>query len=278
MLRDARSWSPRSTAGRRSGSRWGTRATQRTAPSGRSSSHSWTSRFNSSPHDEQWSTDDKGRKTNSDLRKQRDDQELNLKKKDAQGAGLKTGMLGQVKFVYKLWPEKPENLDQAAAGPQELPLRSFRPRGQLNDSLDALSDVEQKRRPRVVRRKNHPKKTRPSLTTLKSGVSTAANRDKARVWTKNISKANTASAFSRDDAKDIADAIRTASSRQRFKACIVTCPGRAVARRGVNLAKMEVDWKATQRFLNTLNGPQQLRLQQVLSALPPMLDKIGALR
>jgi|SRR5579864_851934 len=37
-----------------------------------------------------------------------------------------------------------------------------------------------------------------------------------------------------------------------------------LARDGFDLRKAELDWKATQRFLATLNGPQQLRLRQAI--------------
>ena len=213
--------------------------------------------------------------------KQKHDQELNLKKKDAQGAGLKTGTPEYMKFVYNIGPEKPENLDQAAADLYKDYRSGKITRGQLNDSLDALSDVEKAKTAKSGSAQKPSEEDKAIADHLEAqGLpNTAANRDKARVWTKNISKANTASAFSRDDAKDIADAIQNGEQPPTLQGLYRNgAPVRAeLARRGVNLAKMEVDWKATQRFLNTLNGPQQLRLQQAVSALPPMLDKIQGL-
>ncbi len=40
---------------------------------------------------------------------------------------------------------------------------------------------------------------------------------------------------------------------------------------------MEMDWKTTQRFMQTLNGPQQLRMRQSIESAEGMLDKIDGL-
>lgn len=43
------------------------------------------------------------------------------------------------------------------------------------------------------------------------------------------------------------------------------------------LSFAQLDWKATQKHLAALNGAQQLRLNQAITALPDMLDKVDAL-
>lgn len=48
-------------------------------------------------------------------------------------------------------------------------------------------------------------------------------------------------------------------------------------RRGYDLATAATDWVATQKHIATLNGAQQLRLNQSISALPELLDTVDAL-
>jgi hypothetical protein len=50
-----------------------------------------------------------------------------------------------------------------------------------------------------------------------------------------------------------------------------------LARRGVPLAKMETDWKATQKYVGTLNGTQQVRLRQAIETASDSADKIDQL-
>jgi hypothetical protein len=49
------------------------------------------------------------------------------------------------------------------------------------------------------------------------------------------------------------------------------------ARRHIPLARMEQDWKATERYMSTLNGPQQTRLRQDISTVSDSLDKVEGL-
>lgn len=52
----------------------------------------------------------------------------------------------------------------------------------------------------------------------------------------------------------------------------------AVAKRhGFDLAGAATDWMATQKHIATMNGAQQLRLNQSINALPEMLDSVEAL-
>jgi hypothetical protein len=68
------------------------------------------------------------------------------------------------------------------------------------------------------------------------------------------------------DVKDIADAIESGDQPPTLTGLYRNAaPVRAeLARRGVPVARMETDWKATQRYMATLNGPQQVRLRQAI--------------
>ena len=48
-------------------------------------------------------------------------------------------------------------------------------------------------------------------------------------------------------------------------------------RQGYDLAGAATDWNATQKHISTMNGSQQLRLNQSINALPEMLDSVDAL-
>jgi hypothetical protein len=48
-------------------------------------------------------------------------------------------------------------------------------------------------------------------------------------------------------------------------------------RQGYDLATAATDWSATQKHIATMNGAQQLRLNQAINALPEMLDKVDSL-
>jgi hypothetical protein len=48
-------------------------------------------------------------------------------------------------------------------------------------------------------------------------------------------------------------------------------------RQGFDLGKANLDWTATQKHVATMNGAQQLRLNQAINSLPDMLDKVDAL-
>lgn len=50
-----------------------------------------------------------------------------------------------------------------------------------------------------------------------------------------------------------------------------------LAQQGYNKAQAVTDWKATQRHIASMNGPQQLRLNQAINSLPDMLDTVEAL-
>lgn len=82
-----------------------------------------------------------------------------------------------------------------------------------------------------------------------------------------------------NDAKDIADAIENGDQPPTLTGLYRNAgPVRAeLARRGVPLAKMETDWKATQKYLGTLNGSQQVRLRQAVETASESIDKIDDL-
>src|ERR1051326_5019372 len=78
-------------------------------------------------------------------------------------------------------------------------------------------------------------------------------------WMKENARAG-ASQMASDDVKAIADAIEQGDQPPTLQGLYRN--GAAVraelAKRGVPIARMESDWKATQRYLSTLNGPQQI--------------------
>lgn len=79
--------------------------------------------------------------------------------------------------------------------------------------------------------------------------------------------------------KDIADAIEAGDQPPITTGLYRNAgPVRAeLAKRGVPLAKMEQDWRATQKFLAGLNSTQQLRLRQNISTASDSLDKLEGL-
>lgn len=85
--------------------------------------------------------------------------------------------------------------------------------------------------------------------------------------------------MSGSDAKDIADAIENGDQPPTLQGLYRNAgPVRAeLARRGVPLAKMEMDWKATQKYVSTLNGTQQTRLRQAVSTASDLADKVDGL-
>jgi hypothetical protein len=81
------------------------------------------------------------------------------------------------------------------------------------------------------------------------------------------------------DAKEIADAIKRGDQPPTITGLYkVGAAVRAeLARQGVPLARMEQDWKATEKYMSTLNGPQQTRLRQDISTVSDSLDKVEGL-
>lgn len=81
------------------------------------------------------------------------------------------------------------------------------------------------------------------------------------------------------DVKAIADGIEKGLQPPVFTGLYkMAGPVRAeLARRGVPVARMETDYKAVQRSMATLNGPQQTRLRQDISTVSDSLDKIEGL-
>jgi hypothetical protein len=81
------------------------------------------------------------------------------------------------------------------------------------------------------------------------------------------------------DAKLIADAIKRGEQPPTTTGLYKLGPAvRAeLARQNVPIARMETDYKATQRLMATMNGPQQTRLRQDISTVSDSLDKIDGL-
>jgi hypothetical protein len=81
------------------------------------------------------------------------------------------------------------------------------------------------------------------------------------------------------DVKAIVEAIKKGDQPPTLTGLYkMAAPVRAeLSRQGVPIARMETDWKATQRYMATLNGPQQTRLRQDISTVSDSLDKIEGL-
>ena len=86
--------------------------------------------------------------------------------------------------------------------------------------------------------------------------------------------------YNATDPKAIADAIMR-GDREPETGSLGRPIGAAVdsvlAKAGYNKAGALTDWKATQKHIATMNGAQQLRLNQAINALPEMLDSVEAL-
>lgn len=84
---------------------------------------------------------------------------------------------------------------------------------------------------------------------------------------------------SADDPKQIADAIIRGEQPPDLKGLYRTnAPVRAeLARRGFNLARADEDWHATQKYLATLNGAQQVRLRQAVGFTRDSLDQLESI-
>jgi len=84
-----------------------------------------------------------------------------------------------------------------------------------------------------------------------------------------------------------ADDVKQAVAAMKEGSVPPMLPGRAskeyiatmaeARRQGYDLAKAATDWTATQKHIATMNGAQQLRLNQAINSLPDMLDKVDAL-
>jgi hypothetical protein len=90
---------------------------------------------------------------------------------------------------------------------------------------------------------------------------------------------NVTAGGSSDDPKLIAHAIAKGDQPPDFTGLYrMTGPVRAeLARQGYDLTKAEQDWKATQKYFQTLNGAQQIRLRQAVSFTKDSLDIVSDL-
>lgn len=82
-----------------------------------------------------------------------------------------------------------------------------------------------------------------------------------------------------DQAADIADAIVSGDQPPDMKGMYgLTGPVRAALKqRGFDLTRATLDWKATDKQIATLNGPQQTRLRQAVNATYDQLDVVDGL-
>jgi hypothetical protein len=82
------------------------------------------------------------------------------------------------------------------------------------------------------------------------------------------------------DPKGIADGIRSGTfppDISQYGRPVQGAIASELAKQGFDLSRAQTDWKATQKHIATLNGAQQLRLNQAVNALPDMLDSVDAL-
>ncbi len=107
----------------------------------------------------------------------------------------------------------------------------------------------------------------------------AANEIKARDLFLAKHRAQNANPANSDDVKSIADGIESGDQPPTLTGLYRWGgPVRAeLARRGVPIAKMETDWKATQKYMSSLNSTQQVRLRQAIDTASDSLDKIDGL-
>lgn len=84
---------------------------------------------------------------------------------------------------------------------------------------------------------------------------------------------------SKDDIKELADGIENGNLPPDMKALYkYGAPLKAeLNRRGFNLSRASTDWAATNRLINSLNGPQQTRLRQAVDAAYNQLDVVEGL-
>lgn len=148
---------------------------------------------------------------------------------------------------------------------------------QKDAALDAQKQME-------AERHNKAMENKVPITEAELASKAAAGDPLAEAALKRLDKSKLASRpvnniMTGNDAKDIADAIENGDQPPTLQGLYRNAgPVRAeLARRGVPLAKMETDWKATQRFMTTLNGPQQTRMRQAISTASDSLDKIDSL-
>lgn len=124
-----------------------------------------------------------------------------------------------------------------------------------------------------------PKPERPPQPTVASLAAQAANGDPAKAL-QLLREQRPApvggSSVDRDDAKAIADAIMSGAQPPEVTGLYrLAGPVRAeLSKQGYDLSKANLDWKATQRHLNTLNGAQQTRLRQAIGTAIDSLDVI----
>lgn len=155
----------------------------------------------------------------------------------------------QARNEYRKAVEKPPNVSAGGVD------------AQFNDLLDIWKET-------------HPGQT--PTASVRTQLRTQANRvnDKPREL------GGMDSLYNQSDPKAIGDAIMR-GDREPETASLGRPIGAAVdsylATKGYNKAQAVTDWKATQRHIATMNGSQQLRLNQSINALPEMLDSVDAL-
>ncbi len=150
--------------------------------------------------------------------------------------------------------------------------------------IHALSAMSAKDQIELIESKRHNKAEEDKPTEVGLAVKSAQGDVQAEAALKRLDQSKRESRpvnniMTSNDAKDIADAIENGDQPPTLQGLYRNAgPVRAeLARRGVPLAKMEMDWNATKKYLGTLNGSQQTRLRQAITTASGSLDKIESL-
>lgn len=152
--------------------------------------------------------------------------------------------------------------------------KEFRESGKTDRTFDPASPAAQFSDLMDIWKQNHPGQEPPA--DVRAQLREKANRvnDKPRAL------GGMDALYAASDPQAIADAI-IRGDREPETASLGRPNGAAVdsilAQQGYNKAQAVTDWKATQRHIATMNGPQQLRLNQAINALPDMLDNVSTL-
>jgi len=86
--------------------------------------------------------------------------------------------------------------------------------------------------------------------------------------------------YNQTDPKGIAEGIISGSLPPKiadYGRAVQGAVATELQKRGFNLAAAVTDWTATQKHIQTMNGAQQLRLNQSINALPDLLDSVDTL-
>jgi hypothetical protein len=199
---------------------------------------------------------------------------------DAQGQPVskpaKAASTEEERFLDKF--AKDNGYKSAADLPSSLELQGrklFRDAGRPSEKIVAPGGVDAQFNDLVESWKTlHPGKEPPADVRLKLRKQANEVNDNPR----GLGGMN--SLYGQSDPKTIGDAIIRGDlppNTERLGRPVGAAVESYLASQGYNVSRAVTDWKATQRHISTLNGPQQLRLNQSINALPDLLDSVDGL-